>query len=344
MIELYPDAEIFTLVHVQGSVSRTIEARPIHTSWLNRIPGSAAHYRYYLPFMPRAIEQFDLRGFDLVISSSHCVAKGVRVPVDVPHLCYCHTPMRYLYDQAEAYSARWSLPTRTALSWFRPRLARWDMANTQRVTQLIANSNHVRERIRRIYRSDAAVIYPPVDVARFQPAAQREDFYVTICALVPYKRVDLLVDAFNESGRRLVVIGYGPEQKRLRSRARSNVRFTGRIGDGEVARLLSRARGFVYAGVEDFGIALVEAQAAGAPVIAYRAGGALETVRAGETGVFFDEQTPAALNAAVDAAERIDFDVVKLVANAQQFRPDRFRRELSLQLEALLQPAAAVAS
>ena len=343
MIELFPDAEIFTLVHVQGSVARAIESRPIHTSWLNRMPGIAAHYRYYLPLMPRAIEQFDLRGFDLVISSSHCAAKGVRVPAGVPHLCYCHTPMRYLYDQAEAYSARWSLPTRTALSWFQPRLARWDVANTERVTQLVANSNYVRERIRRIYKRAAAVVYPPVDVDRFQPAAQREDFYVTVSALVPYKRVDLLVDAFNESGRRLVVIGGGPEQKRLRARARSNVRFTGQIGDGEVARLLGRARGFVFAAVEDFGIAPVEAQAAGAPVIAYRAGGALETVREGETGVFFNEQTPAALNAAVAAAEGIDFDVSKLTANAQQFRPEKFRRALRAQVDALLQPGAAVA-
>jgi glycosyltransferase involved in cell wall biosynthesis len=251
--------------------------------------------------------------------------------------------MRYLYDQAAAYSARWSLPTRLALSWFRPRLARWDVGNTLRVAQLVANSDHVRDRIRRIYERDATVIYPPVDVARFQPAQQREDYYVTICALVPYKRVDLLVDAFNESGRRLVVIGYGPEQVRLRKRARSNVRFTGRIGDGEVAKLLVRARGFVYAGVEDFGIALVEAQAAGAPVIAYRAGGALETVRENETGLFFDEQTPAALNAAVGAAERIEFDVSKLIANAQRFNPERFRRELSAQVDELLLPAKMLA-
>src|SRR5688572_13300906 len=298
MLRVYPQAEVFTLVHTRGAVSPIIEDRPIHTSWIGQLPGVARHYRYWLPFFPSAIERFDLSGFDLIISSSHCVAKGVRVPGDVPHVCYCHTPMRYLYDQASAYADRFSWAVRVGFSSFRARLRAWDRASAQGVTHFIANSAHVRERIISAYTRDATVIHPPVDVKRFIPAAAREDFYVTIAALVPYKRVDLVIDAFNALGRRLIVVGSGPEEQALRGRAGPTITFTGWTTDAEVARLLGRSRGLVFAGVEDFGIAMVEAQAAGAPVIAYAAGGALESVVAapvaGATGVLFQDQSVAA--------------------------------------------------
>ncbi|HSL72609.1 MAG TPA: glycosyltransferase, partial [Longimicrobiales bacterium] len=340
LIQLFPSAELFTLVHIPGAVSPTIEARPIHASWLNRMPRIARTYRYYLPLMPRAVEQFDLRGFDLVISSSHCVAKGVRVPANVPHLCYCHTPMRYLYDQADAYTSRWPWPVRTSLNVVSGRLRRWDIATARRVQRFIANSTHVRERIRSIYRRDATVIHPPVDVDRVQPAARREDYYATVSALVPYKRVDLLVSAFNRLGRRLLVVGSGPEQSRLARMARPNITFTGRITDAEVAQLLSRARAFVFAGVEDFGIAMVEAQAAGTPVIAFAAGGALETVvdapGAAATGVLFRAQTPESIMAAVMAAEGRTFQPAMLQQHARAFRPERFLNALRAEVDMLL--------
>jgi glycosyltransferase involved in cell wall biosynthesis len=328
MIALAPAAELFTLVHVKGSVSSTIERLNIHTSWLNHLPGIAKTYRLALPVMPSAIERFDLRGFDLIVSSSHCVAKGVRVPEGVPHICYCHTPMRYLYDQSEVYVRRSGPFARAGLQLMRERLQRWDRATAARVTHFIANSNHVRERIARIYGRDAAVIHPPVDIGRFHAHAQRDDYYVTLSALVPYKRVDLIVRAFNKLGRRLLVIGSGPERARLHRQANRNIEFTGWIPDAQVAELLARARGFVFAGVEDFGIALVEAQAAGAPVIAYARGGALETVVDGVTGVLFQEQTEAGLVEAVNRAERCSFAPSTLRAQAERFGIQRFRTRL----------------
>jgi glycosyltransferase involved in cell wall biosynthesis len=297
------------------------------------VPAAQRFYRHALPFFPGLIERFDLHGFDLVISSSHCVAKGVRVPAGVPHLCYCHTPMRYLYDQSNAYSDRFSPLVRVGFGLVRPRLQQWDRRTAQQVTTFVANSEHVRARIRTLYSRDAAVVHPPVDVDRFVARSERDDYYVTTAALVPYKRVDLIVQAFNALGRRLVIIGSGPEQNALERSAAANISFTGWISDDQVADLLSRARGFVYAGVEDFGIALVEAQAAGAPVIAYARGGALETVLHGETGVLFHHQTTTALAAAVLDFEQRPFSLAALVSHAQSFGAARFRAAMRDQIE-----------
>ncbi len=336
IIGVLPTAEIFTLVHARGTVSAQIESLRIHTSWLNHVPGLKRNYRYALPLFPGAIERFDLRGFDLVISSSHCVAKGVHVPAGVPHICYCHTPMRYLYDQHDAYARRASWPVRAGLALTRGRLQHWDRLSATRVTHFLANSQHVQRRIARIYGQSSTVLYPPVDIDRFQAGNQRDDYYVTVSALVPYKRVDLVIQAFNSLGRRLIVIGSGPERGRLQRRARSNISFTGWIPDAQVAAQLAHARGFVFAGEEDFGIALVEAQAAGAPVIAYASGGAQEIVLDGETGVLFHEQTVDALQQAVQTAEAGSFAPATLRAQAAQFQPARFRESLRLELEQVL--------
>lgn len=353
LVELFPDAEIFTLLHVPGSVPTAIEDRPIHASFVQRLPGARRVYRYLLPVFPNAIERFELAGFDLVISSSHCVAKGIRPPPGTPHLCYCHTPMRYVWDAYEDYfgPGRASPWVRAAAPRVVRRLRRWDRASASRVHAFVANSEHVRGRIRRCYGRDAAVVPPPVDLDRFRASATREDFALIVSALVPYKRVDLAVEAFNRLAKPLVVVGGGPELPRLRRAAGPTVQLVGPLPDRDVADLMGRCRAFLMPQEEDFGIAAVEAQAAGAPVIALARGGALETVvghpgsetdppdpprSPGATGVFFHRQTPEALARAVQAFEGLSFDPGDLRANVQRFRPDAFRAGITARVNALL--------
>jgi glycosyltransferase involved in cell wall biosynthesis len=345
ILRLFDDAEIFTLLHVPGSVSSSIETRPIHTSFIDRLPHAEKRYRHLLPVFPAAIERFDLRGFDFVVSSSHCVAKGAIAPPGVPHLCYCHTPMRYVWDQYDSYFARGRAPPaiRLGMRLAVARLRRWDVETASRPTTIVANSAHVRARIERHWRRNATVLYPPVDVDRFRPAPEREDFYLIVSALVPYKRLDIAMDAFARNGRRLIVAGEGPEYARLARRTGRFTEFTGRLSDADVADLMGRCRAFVMPGEEDFGIAAVEAQAAGAPVIALGRGGALETVKAGPgvpqraaTGVFFNDATPASLVEALVAFESLQFEVPVLQANARRFGSARFEREMRAGIRKLL--------
>jgi glycosyltransferase involved in cell wall biosynthesis len=347
LLPLFDRPEIFTLVHVPGSVSPAIESHRIHTSFINALPAARSVYRSYLPLFPAAIERFDLSGFDLVVSSSHCVAHGARAPEGVPHLCYCHTPMRYVWDQYPAYfgPGRASAPVRMLMPPIAGWLRRWDVETTNRVHAFVANSEHVRARIARYWRRDAAVVYPPVDYRRFHPADKRDGYYLIVSALVPYKRIDIAVDAFNRSGHRLVVVGDGPELMRLQNRAEANILFHGQLPDDEVARLMARARAFVLPGEEDFGIAAVEAQAAGAPVIALGRGGARETVvgsfvgeepPADATGVFFAEPTAESLAKAIDWFERLRFDRTALRCSAQRFAPERFERNMRAAIERVL--------
>ena len=339
LLELFPRAEIFTLIHRPESVSSLIESRTIHTSFVDHLPFAHGPYRYLLPLFPRAVESFDLDGFDLVISSSHCVAKGARPPSGVPHLCYCHTPMRYVWDQYQEYfgPGRASPPVRAAIAAIAPRLRRWDVASVDRVDRFVANSACVSDRIRRHYGRTATVVYPPVDVERFGPAPTREDFYLVLGALVPYKRVDLAVEAFNRLGRRLVIAGEGSELPRLSKVAGPRISFLGRVTDTDVVDLLSRCRAFLLPGEEDFGITAVEAQAAGAPVIAYGKGGALETVIGVEdngdaTGVFFHEPSPEGLMDAIERFESHDFSLDALQASAARFGSQRFKQEMRSQV------------
>ncbi|MCI0432557.1 MAG: glycosyltransferase [Gemmatimonadetes bacterium] len=346
LLAILPEAEIFTLVHHRGSVSPGIEDRPIHTSFLDSIPVVRGRFRTLLPLFPLAVSRFSFDGFGLVISSSHCVAKSVVVPPAVPHLCYCHTPMRYIRDQFDAYfgPGRASWPVRAAMRRLAPRLRAWDSATAARPTRFVANSQHVRERIRRYYGRDAAVVHPPVDVARFAPAAARGDHYLIVSALVPYKRVDLAIDAFGLIDRRLVIIGDGPDRRHLERRAGKRVEFAGALPDSRVAEFMASCKAFILPGEEDFGIAAVEAQASGAPVVALGRGGALETVvgvragepaRAGPTGVFFDEPTPQALAHAVLELERRSFDPHAAVLQAGRFTPDRFTDAMRAQIATL---------
>lgn len=348
MLALFPDAELFTLLHRPGAVSPRIEACPIHTSFVQRLPRAARFYRHYLPLFPAAAERFDLRGYELVVSISHCVAKGVRPPPGVPHLCYCLTPMRYVWDLYDAYFGpeRAGPLVRAVMPALARRLRRWDVRSTARAHRLVACSHYVAERIRRCYGREAPVVYPPVEVERFRPAERREDFYLAVSALVPYKRIELAVEAFNRLERRLVVVGTGPELPRLRRAAGRHVTFLGWLGDAEVAEWYGRCRACVFPTEDEFGITAVEAQAAGAPVIAYARGGAAETVLgaseppgAGErpTGVFFCEPSAESLMQAVLRFERLPvFEVAALQRHARRFSVAAFQAGIRAQVEGLL--------
>lgn len=332
---LFPDAHVFTLVHVRGSCGQVIERHPITTSFLQNLPLGTRKWRHYLPLFPLAIESLDLSGYQLVISTSHAVAKGCRPAPGALHISYVHTPMRYVWDQFDAYfgPGRAGLLTRAAAYAVAPALRRWDLASTARAQGLIANSRFVAERIRRIWSREVdAVVYPPVDVARFLPcaASEREDYALIVSALVPYKRVDLAVRVFTRLGRRLIVAGDGPELKRLRALAGPTVELLGAVSGEALPGLYARAAFFVLPGEEDFGIAPVEAQAAGRPVLALGSGGALETVVAGQTGVFFAETNERSFMDALPEIDRLarEADPGAIRANALRFAAARFNPEL----------------
>jgi len=332
--ELFPDATLFTLFHKKGSASPVIEAMDIRTSFLDRIPGAIKYYRNFLPLFPRAIESFDLSGYDLVLSSSHCVAKGVRVPEGSLHICFCYTPMRYAWKFFDEYFSGENPLKRKLISLVVERLKRWDINNNKKVDYFIAISDNVRNRIMEYYGREADVIYPPVEVD--VPAEKGRDggYYLVVSALVPYKKIDLAVNAFTKSGKRLIVVGTGPESAALKQAAGENIDFYGWATDDELEGYYASCRALVFPGDEDFGIVPVEAQAYGKPVIAYSRGGVLETVvplgREGATGVFFREQTPEALGEAVlRFEENIDsFDPGAIKENASRFNRDRFKREI----------------
>ena len=333
--EIFPDAPLFTLLHVPGSVSPVIERRRIVTSFVQRLPAAEARYRQYLPLFPAAVRGFDLSGYDLVISMSHCVAKAVRRPPGALHLSYCFSPMRYIWDLYDDYFGaraprltRWLMPPVAAV------LRAWDR-RTDGVDAFVAISDHIAERIRRVYDRDAEVIHPPVDVARFRLAERVDDYYLVVSALVPYKRVDLAIAAASRLGRRLLVVGTGPEAARLRAQAGPGVEFLGWRSDAEVAELYSRCRAVLFPAVEDYGIVPLEAAAAGRPTIALARGGALETMiglnqGVAPTAVFFTEQTEGALADAILAFEAAAtrFDPAALRARAVRFDRPVFRDRL----------------
>jgi glycosyltransferase involved in cell wall biosynthesis len=333
--ELFPDAPLYTLLHVPGSVSPVIERRPIVTSFVQRLPAAADRYRQYLPLFPAAVRSLSLRGFDLVISLSHCVAKAVHVERGARHLCYCFTPMRYVWDLEEDYRREAGWLTRRLLPPMAAALRRWDR-RTAGVDAFVAISRHIADRIHRVYGRTAEVIHPPVDVARFRVADAPDDYYLVVSALVPYKRVDLAVAAAGRLGRRLIVVGQGPEEPRLRAMAGPGVTFLGWRPDAEVAELYARCRAVLFPSVEDYGIVPLEAAAAGRPTIALARGGALETMvgldDGGEpaTAVFFSEQTVDAVTGAIRAFETAAhrFEPHALRARAARFDRPIFARRV----------------
>lgn len=346
--ELFPDADLYTLLHVPGSVSPLIEGRRVVTSFIQRLPHAPRRYRSYLPLFPAAIGRFDLRGYDLVLSSSHAVAKGVRVPRGALHVCYCFTPMRYVWDLYDDYfGARAGGLTRVVMPPLAAALRRWDRRTAAGVRHFVAISRFIADRIRRCYGRDADVIYPPVDVARFRIEERPDDYYLVVSALTPYKRVDLAVTAATRRGRRLLVVGTGPEERRLRALAGPTVEFLGWRDDAQVAELYARCGALLFPTVEDFGIAPLEAMAAGRPVIALGQGGALETVvppggAAAPTGLLFSRQRADDLAEAMERFESgaIAFEPKALRRHAETFDRPLFKERMDSYLTACLARAA----
>ena len=344
MLRLFPDAEIFTLFHFPGTVSPLLESRPIHTTFLQGLPALRSRYRHYLPLFPRAIESIDLHGFDLVLSTSHCVAKGVRAPEGIPHVCYCHTPMRYVWDQQKVYFPPSRSPVALVRDALLARLRRWDRRTADRPSRYLANSSFVRDRIHRYYERDAAVLAPPVDIEFFQPDPELEQRTHLLCvaALNPYKKVGEAIEAAARLDLPLAVVGTGPDQDHLRRRiealgAQDRIVLHGRVSADELRRLYQRAIAFVQPGIEDFGIAAVESLASGTPVVAAAFGGVLDIVQDLSDGVLFDRE--GGVDALVDAIERVadlDFDPVQAAQRAQRFATPNFRSRLEAEIESII--------
>ncbi|MDR2394939.1 MAG: glycosyltransferase, partial [Treponema sp.] len=308
LLEMFPHADIYTHVYDAATVSGLINAHRVYTSYINKLPFAKKLYQKYMPLMPNALKDFNLQDYDLVISSESGPAKGVVPTPDAFHVCYCHSPMRYLWDMYHEYFRKSNWLTRFFMKKLIPSLRVWDVTSANLVDQFIANSSYVAKRIARYYNREAAIVFPPVSIEKYIPLERRpEDFYLFFGQLAGYKRADIAIDACTASGRKLVIAGAGAKKHDIRRYQKSRLlTFTGRISDEEVALYYSRAKALLFPGIEDFGIIPVEANAAGCPVIAYRKGGVLDTVKEMETGIFFDEQSPAALIEALDRFEAME--------------------------------------
>jgi glycosyltransferase involved in cell wall biosynthesis len=305
LCKMFPEADIFTHVVDPDRISDRLKRHRIQTTFISRLPFARRHYNRYLPLMPLALESLDLSGYDLIISSESGPAKGIIPPPGAVHICYCHSPMRYIWDQYHLYRAGAGRLTRWLMPFVAHRLRQWDLTSAARVDHFIANSTFVASRIKKYYRREATVIHPPVAVEEFTPVAADliEDYYLLCGELVAYKRPDLAIEAFNASGRPLLVIGDGEERKSLEKIAQPNIHFLGRTTFAELKHHLARCRALIFPGEEDFGMVPLEAQASGRPVIALGRGGVLDSVINGETGVFFDHPVAEALNGAVERFE-----------------------------------------
>ncbi len=326
MHEMFPEAPIFTTIVRRNTLWPRLQQADIRTSFLQPLANIGVSARALLPLYPTAIESLDLTSYDLVISNSSAFAKGARVRPDAMHICYCHTPMRFAWKQ-EAYMQRerFGAMTRSALRPLLAYMRRWDMKTRHRPNVYLGNSSAVVDRIRDTYGVESHLMHPPVDVTRCRFSTTRDDFYLVVSRLSPYKRIDLAVEAFNLLGKRLIVVGSGPDAKSLAQLAGPTVTLRGRLSDDEVTDLYSRARGFILPGEEDFGITTLEASASGAPVIAYASGGALDTVINGKTGVHFKELTANSLAEAVLRVESIDWDRELLREHAEKFSEASFK-------------------
>ena len=342
--QMYPHADIFTLVYYPENFDVEFEGHRITTSFIQKLPGNRHTFRKYLPLFPKAVESFDLSRYDLVVSFSHCVAKSVIVPDQIPHICYCHTPVRYAWHMRQAYLHGMNIVKKAFISHSLNRLQRWDRATADRVNHFIANSQNVQQRIQFCYDRDSKVIYPPVDVDRFTVSDHDQGYYLVMSALVPYKRIDLAVETFNKNGKRLLIAGAGPEMGKLKKSAQSNIEFVIAPDDRTVEKLYADCIALIFPGHEDFGIVPLEAQASGKPIIAYAKGGALETVIdiassvPNPTGVFFNEQTQESLQKAIDKfeASRHKIQSGDCRHNAQRFNVSAYKSQMADYIEKIL--------
>jgi glycosyltransferase involved in cell wall biosynthesis len=344
--ELYPDADLYTLIYAAEKVSPTIRRMKVYASWLNRLPMIESYYRYLLWLFPKAIETFDLADYDLVLSSSHCVAKGI-FPHRALHLSYVHTPMRYIWDKhGDYFGPDAAFLARFGMALWRRYLQSWDVASSHRVDWFVVNSRNVAAKIKQLYGRESKVIYPPVDCDKFRMSSERKEYHLIVSALVPYKRIDLAVDAFNRLRLPLKIVGDGPLRARLERSAQPNIEFLGWVDNESLAELYGLCQSLIFPGEEDFGIVPLEAQASGRPVIAFRRGGAIETVigldesspATKSTGIFFAEQSADSLIVAVKTYEQHKdrFDPVFIRQHTAQFGRPRFKSEIADQIERCL--------
>jgi glycosyltransferase involved in cell wall biosynthesis len=335
--ELFPEAPIYTLLYNMGTIPETLSSHNIRTSFVDKLPFKKKRYRHFLPLFPAAIEQFNLKEYDLILSSSHCVAKGIIPAPDSLHISYLHTPMRYVWDMYHDYFGKEQVGrlSRMFIPIFANYLRNWDVSSSNRVDWYLANSQHVANRIRKYYRREAQVLYPPVDTSRFKAQSSHDDFDLVVSALVPYKRVDLAIQAYNKLKRKLVIVGDGPEKKNLHKLAGPHIDFLNWQPHEVLAEYYSKCRILIFPGEEDFGIVPVEAMSCGKPVIAYARGGALETIidadKAQEkrgTGLFFYHQNVADLMEAVEKSDTVEWDSNFIYQHAIQFDREQFKIKL----------------
>jgi glycosyltransferase involved in cell wall biosynthesis len=318
LCDIFPDADIYTIVYDPSVISPKISRHKITPSFIQKLPFGPKKYQQYLPLHPIAIEQFDLSNYDLIISSESGIAKGVLLPPEVCHICYCHSPMRYIWNMYHEYKKSLNYPFRILWAFFSNYLRQWDYVNSQRVDYFIANSKNVQNRIKKYYNRSADVIYPPVDFSRFRHN-DSEDFFLFVGQLIPYKKADLAVKVFNRLNKKLVIIGDGPQKTKLLKTAMPNITLLGKQPDEIVVDYYSKCKAFIFPGEEDFGITPLEAMASGKPVIAYAKGGALETVVDNKTGIFFFEQNQESLIEAIEKSEQVFWDVDLIKEHARQF-------------------------
>jgi len=336
LCELFPEADLYTLIHEKGSLSAKIESMSIRTSFVQSMPFGLKKYRHYLPLFPFAIEQFDFSGYDLIVSSSHCVAKGVRHDDSVFHISYVHAPMRYVWDQFDTYfrQPRTSWPVRIGAELMRPYLQRWDRNTAKRVDTFLCNSHHIRRKILDYYNRESQVVYPPVELSHFRPGGAKENFYLVVGAFAPNKSVDLAVEAFNRLKLPLKIVGSGQDEEYCRSIAGDSIEFLGALSSEKLLELYQQARALVFPGEDDFGITALEAQSCNTPVIAFASGGAMETVTE-QTGLFFAEQKVEVLCEAVEKMERTwkNYTSEAFRKQTSRFGREQFKKQMAHAIE-----------